>query len=197
MDGHIERLTSGRVRASLFAAVADGAVLTVSSSGRIYAQREPQPQELYRSTYAQLEAVRTRVAAGKLTLIERMTDLERARSGGRPTAILAAEGGDFLEGRLDRVQEAYDRGIRSIQLVHYRVNELGDGWSRAAGALDLFGRVAERAEDPVVQPGSAGLHEEVRVDVLPHDVAVRRDLEDPPVASLADERVAVREPLRA
>jgi len=142
MDGHIERLTSGRVRASLFAAVADGAVLTISPSGRIYAQREPQPQELYRSTYAQLAAVRARVAAGKLTLIERMADLERARSGGRPTAILAVEGGDFLEGRLDRVQEAYDRGIRSIQLVHYRVNELGDIQTEPTrhGGLTPFGR---------------------------------------------------------
>ncbi len=70
--------------------------------------------------------MRTRGAGGKLTLIERAADLERTRSGGRPGAVLAVERGDFLEGRLERVQEAHDRGIRSIQLVHYRVNELGD-----------------------------------------------------------------------
>jgi len=47
------------------------------------------------------------------------------RSGAirRPAAVLAVEAGDFLEGRLDRVQEAYERGVRSIQLVHYRVND--------------------------------------------------------------------------
>jgi membrane dipeptidase len=126
MDGHIERLAKGRVRAALFSAVGDGPLLTLSPQGRIYAQREPQPGELYQSAYQQLQPVRNRVASGKLALVERIADLERARGEGRPAAILAVEGGDFLEGRLERVQEAYDRGVRSIQLVHYRVNELGD-----------------------------------------------------------------------
>jgi membrane dipeptidase len=142
MDGHIERLTAGGVRASLFSAVGDGAVLTMTAQGRIYAQREPAEGELYRSAYAQLVAVRTRVERGQLVLVERAADLERARTAGRPAAVLAVEGGDFLEGRLDRVEEAYGRGIRSIQLVHYRVNELGDIQTEPArhGGLTPFGR---------------------------------------------------------
>jgi membrane dipeptidase len=142
MDGHIERMAAGRVRASLIAAVGDSPVLTISPQGRIYAQREPQPEELYRATYTQLAQVQARIAAGKLTLVERTTDLERARSQGRHAAVLAVEGGDFLEGRLDRVQEAYARGIRSIQLVHYRVNELGDIQTETPrhGGLTPFGR---------------------------------------------------------
>ncbi len=40
---------------------------------------------------------------------------------------MAAEGGDFLEGQPDRVDEAYERWqLRHLQLTHYRVNELGD-----------------------------------------------------------------------
>ena len=142
MDGHIERLAVGRVRASLFAAVGDGPILTISPQGRIYAQREPQPEELYRATYAQLERVQTRITAGKLMLVEQTVDLDRARSQARHAAVLAVEGGDFLEGRLDRVQEAHARGIRSIQLVHYRVNELGDIQTEVArhGGLTPFGR---------------------------------------------------------
>jgi len=142
MDGHIERLAVGRVRASLFAAVGDGPILTISPQGRIYAQREPQPEELYRATYAQLERVQTRITAGKLMLVEQTVDLDRARNQGRHAAVLAVEGGDFLEGRLDRVQEAHARGIRSIQLVHYRVNELGDIQTEVArhGGLTPFGR---------------------------------------------------------
>ena len=142
MDGHIERLAVGRVRASLFAAVGDGPLLTISPQGRIYAQREPQPEELYRATYAQLERVQTRITAGKLMLVEQTVDLDRARNQGRHAAVLAVEGGDFLEGRLDRVQEAHARGIRSIQLVHYRVNELADIQTEAArhGGLTPFGR---------------------------------------------------------
>lgn len=142
MDGHIERLIEGRVRASLFSAVSDGPVLTISPQGRIYAQREPQPGELYRATYAQLDSVRARISAGKLAHVTRTADVERARAAGRPAAVLAVEGGDFLEGRLDRVQEAYGRGVRSIQLVHYRVNELGDIQTEPPrhGGLTPFGR---------------------------------------------------------
>jgi membrane dipeptidase len=60
--------------------------------------------------------------------------------------LLAVEGCDFLEGRVDRVQEAFDRGIRSLQLVHYRVNELGDIQTEAPvhGGLTPFGRDAVR-----------------------------------------------------
>ncbi len=142
METQIERMAAGRVRASLVAAVADSAVLTVNSRGRIYAQREPQPGELYRTTYAQLERVRTRITAGALLPVHESADLDRARRERRHAAILAVEGADFLEGRLERVEEAYTRGIRSIQLVHYRVNELGDIQTEAVrhGGLTPFGR---------------------------------------------------------
>ena len=40
--------------------------------------------------------------------------------------ILCCEGADFLEGRLDGLAEAHRQGVRSVTLVHYRVNELGD-----------------------------------------------------------------------
>ena len=60
--------------------------------------------------------------------------------------LLAVEGCDFLEGRGERIQLAYDRGVRSLQLVHYRVNELGDIQTEATvhGGLTPFGREAVR-----------------------------------------------------
>lgn len=39
---------------------------------------------------------------------------------------IAVEGGDFLEGKFDKLEEAYEDGVRSIQLVHYAPNEVGD-----------------------------------------------------------------------
>ena len=41
-------------------------------------------------------------------------------------ALLTVEGGDFLEGKPERVALAYADGVRSITLLHYRNNELGD-----------------------------------------------------------------------
>ena len=56
----------------------------------------------------------------------RGSDLAAAAAARGRVAIMSVEGGDFLEGRLENVDKAYDRGVRSIQLVHYRINELGD-----------------------------------------------------------------------
>lgn len=41
-------------------------------------------------------------------------------------AFISIEGGDYLEGDAGRLEEMYNDGIRSIQLVHYHPNELGD-----------------------------------------------------------------------
>ncbi len=43
-----------------------------------------------------------------------------------PGAILSIEGGDPLEGKVDRVNEFYNMGVRMITLIHFRNNELGD-----------------------------------------------------------------------
>ena len=43
-----------------------------------------------------------------------------------PALVLAVEGCDFLEGNLDRLDALEARGVRSIQLTHYLVNETGD-----------------------------------------------------------------------
>jgi membrane dipeptidase len=40
---------------------------------------------------------------------------------------VTSEGGDWLEGRIERLDEAYQRWqLRQLQLTHYRPNELGD-----------------------------------------------------------------------
>jgi len=39
---------------------------------------------------------------------------------------VGCEGADFLEGRLEGLEEVHRRGARCITLVHYRINELGD-----------------------------------------------------------------------
>lgn len=138
-DAQVARMERGKVRASLFAAVADGPVIGRKPQGGLYATRDPRPGESYAHTWRSLEAVRARSAAGHLALIQSPADLGAAR---RPGALLAVEGGDFLEGKLERVKEAHDRGVQSIQLTHYRVNELGDIQTEAPrhGGLTPFGR---------------------------------------------------------
>jgi membrane dipeptidase len=63
-----------------------------------------------------------------------------------PSLVLAVEGCDFLEGDLDRLDRMAARGVRSIQLTHYLVNETGDIQTEPPvhGGLTEFGAQAVR-----------------------------------------------------
>ena len=63
-----------------------------------------------------------------------------------PALVLAVEGCDFLEGDLDRLDALEARGVRSIQLTHYLVNETGDIQTAPPvhGGLTRFGAEAVR-----------------------------------------------------
>ena len=54
------------------------------------------------------------------------SDLE-ADPRGRVAALLSLEGGEFLDGRLERLEAFYGRGVRSLCLTWNGRNELGDG----------------------------------------------------------------------
>lgn len=73
-----------------------------------------------------------------------LKDIETAHERRQPVIVQSAEGAQFIEGRLERLEEAYRRGLRSLQLVHERddmVSPLGDVYTAAAhlGGLTPFG----------------------------------------------------------
>ncbi|WP_422003884.1 dipeptidase [Roseivirga pacifica] len=56
--------------------------------------------------------------------------------------LLTCEGGDFLDGDVNNIEKAYNSGLRSIQLVHYAQNNLGDLQTQSAvyNGLSDFGK---------------------------------------------------------
>ena len=142
LDQHIEKLGQGRVSACVFTVSPDRPVLGYTPGKDIYVTRSPEPGELYAHTRRAQAPLLAAVDRGRLALVKTAADLEAARERGQRAAIMATEGGDFLEGRHERVQEAYERGQRVLQLVHFRVNELGDIQTAPAvhGGLTPFGR---------------------------------------------------------
>jgi membrane dipeptidase len=142
LDGHLQQMGRGKLKVALFAAVGDGPLIGRRPQGGLYATREPNPGELRAYTDRVLASVTARARAGKLRLIRQPSDLDALGTQSPPGALLAVEGGDFLEGRIGAVQEAYEAGVRSIQLTHYRVNELGDIQTEASrhGGLTPFGK---------------------------------------------------------
>jgi membrane dipeptidase len=58
-----------------------------------------------------------------------MKDLQAAHDHRQPTVVQSVEGAMFIEGRLERVEEVYKRGVRHLQLLHQQddmVSPLGD-----------------------------------------------------------------------
>jgi membrane dipeptidase len=144
LAGHRQSAESGRVKLIALTATSDAPVIARDRAGGLHAIREPKSGELYASMYRQIDALVAWSGAAGMPIVSSVTD---AGAPGPPVrGILAVEGCDFLEGRIDRVQEAFDRGIRSLQLVHYRVNELGDIQTEPVvhGGLTAFGKEAVR-----------------------------------------------------
>lgn len=70
-------------------------------------------------------------------------DLRAAHKKHQPTVIQSVEGGHFLEGHLERLEEAYNRGLRLLGLLHDNDASvpLGDIYTNAPqwGGLTTFG----------------------------------------------------------
>jgi membrane dipeptidase len=137
--GHILRVRDGSLGLGPVAApMADGGMAAVCFAivsdtpthhivgGQIHPYRSPDPGELYAYAQRAFKRLHDLIEQEQLAVVTNVASLTGAR-GGTPSAIVAAEGGDFLEGQPDRVDEAYARWqLRQLQLTHYRVNELGD-----------------------------------------------------------------------
>ncbi|HEV2675029.1 MAG TPA: membrane dipeptidase [Aliidongia sp.] len=103
--------------------------------------RTPAPGELYAWSGRTFARAHRLIEEQGLALVTDRASLDRA-SADLPSVVIAAEGADFLEGVLDRVDEAYEKhALRHLQLTHYRVNELGDIQTEAPvhGGLTDFG----------------------------------------------------------
>jgi len=64
-------------------------------------------------------------SSGKASQIGSPDSLVKSHRDKKPGFVLAVEGGDALRGNVDAVNEAYDRGVKLIQLIHNKPNELG------------------------------------------------------------------------
>jgi membrane dipeptidase len=118
-------MRKGGMSVICLAIVADSPIITVSS-GRNRPGREPRPGELYDFSKTQFAKVHDLARSQSMPFIRTSADLRAARSS-QPSLIVTSEGGDFLEGRIERLDEAYQRWqLRQLQLTHYRPNELGD-----------------------------------------------------------------------
>ena len=118
-------MRQGGLSAICLAIVADSPTISFAD-GRLRPSRDPLPGELFFFSWRGFETVHLLAREQGLSIIRTAAELHGARSA-RPSVIVSSEGADFLEGRIERLDEAYDKWhLRHLQLTHYRPNELGD-----------------------------------------------------------------------
>lgn len=125
MEQTVADMTAGQLSTALFATVADVDLIGMNERG-LYSRREYREGEAYASHLRQIALLQNMVDTGLVAPVRTVSDLSAAKRAGKIGAIFTCEGGDFLEEKAERLSEAWDAGVRSIQLVHYHVNQLGD-----------------------------------------------------------------------
>jgi membrane dipeptidase len=146
-DDLADAMRAGSLAVACLADVPDLPVLGRSAEGGLALVRMPASGELYRYHLDRLAWMDELVAHHGVRRALCSADLDAVHRAGEPAIIADVEGLDFLDGRLERLEEAHKRGIRHVQLVHYTPNDIGDFQTGAVAhrGLTEFGAEAIRA----------------------------------------------------
>ena len=125
-DDLAKSMQAGSLATVCLADVPDGPILGRNAAGVLAAVRIPQQGMLYRYHLDRLSWMDEMVSKHGLRRVLNAADLESAHAAGQPAIVADIEGLDFLERKLERLEEAYQRGVRPVQPVHYTPNDIGD-----------------------------------------------------------------------
>jgi membrane dipeptidase len=122
--------------------VADLRVLAPDPVKGLRADRPFRPGEAYADHRRQLAGLTQILTRLDMRPAVTAAEIETAWTNGQTAVLLSCEGGDFLDGKLERLSEARTLGASSLTLVHYRVNDIGDVQTEQPvhGGLTAFGR---------------------------------------------------------
>jgi microsomal dipeptidase-like Zn-dependent dipeptidase len=106
-------------------------------------EHKPEPGEVYALSADRLARLSKTIELGFAVLADTPGSILEARQRGQIAIMPALEGADALEGDINNLYEMHSNGLRLIQLMHFRNNELGhtQTWPYSPGGLTEFGRL--------------------------------------------------------
>lgn len=139
------------------------------------AVRGARPGEVRRSFDVQFERTLMRMKGQDLIAVSSVVVLDRVVQERIPAIVLASKGADFLEGDLGYLQTVRARGLVHLQLLHYRVSDVGDISTEAPknGGLTAFGKEVVRTCNrlgilvDVAHATSAGIEQVLEISTQP------------------------------
>jgi membrane dipeptidase len=147
-SGEIARgMRAGRIAVLCLADVPDGPILGRNAQNVLAAIKTPAPGFLWKYHLERLAWMDELVGSHGVRRVLTVADVKAAHAAGEPAIIVDIEGLDFLEQKLERLEESYRRGVRTMQLVHYTPNDIGDFQTGAVthNGLTPFGADVIRA----------------------------------------------------
>ncbi len=104
----------------------------------------PAPGRAFELTLDRLRRLTATVESGDAVWALDAASVLAAKEAGQLAILGALEGADGLEGSIDNLRTLYDEGLRLLQIVHFRANELGhiQTYPYSPGGLTPFGREA-------------------------------------------------------
>jgi len=107
-------------------------------------QYRPKPGEPFAFTLERFDTILATIANGDAALASSPAAVMEARRAGQVAILPALEGADGLEASVANLRDLHRRGLRLLQLVHFRANELGhiQTYPYSPGGLTPFGRDA-------------------------------------------------------
>jgi microsomal dipeptidase-like Zn-dependent dipeptidase len=104
---------------------------------------KPKPGEVYALSADRLARLGKTIDMGYAVHADSPGSVLEARQNGQVAIMPALEGADALEGDINNLYEMHKNGLRLIQLMHFRNNELGhtQTWPYSPGGLTELGRV--------------------------------------------------------
>jgi membrane dipeptidase len=107
---------------------------------------KPEPGEVYALAADRLARLGKTIELGYAVHADSPATVLASREQGQVAVLPALEGADALEGDIENLYRMHDDGLRLIQLIHFRNNELGhmQTWPYSPGGLTEFGREVVR-----------------------------------------------------
>jgi len=121
----VSTMMEGKLTGAFFTLVADGPLLEITPTG-VKAKGTYAPGAASREYRRQYTILREFLRHAHIHVAKKASDLDHAFQHKKVAAYLACEGGEFIDGKPDILDHMHADGIRSIQLVHYAPNNLGD-----------------------------------------------------------------------
>ena len=130
---------------------------------------KPEPGEVYVLAADRLARLGKTIELGYAVHADTPASIEDSREKGQVAILPALEGADALEGDIDNLYRMHENGLRLIQLIHFRNNELGhmQTWPYSPGGLTEFGRDVVRESNRLgIVIDMAHANNETMMDIL-------------------------------